>query len=142
VLRLKRLSIPAVLVAAFALSGFAASSAFAGHKFGGTEAWDPTRHAAAAGDTIHIYSFRQLVIETSNLGNVELRGNAKLESRCGPSSARHWCATAVSYKLATMKSCSHVFGEYIWTFLYVQASGQTAWHQLGHYHDVVVADCA
>jgi hypothetical protein len=141
VLRLKRLSILAVLVAAFALSGFAATSAFAGHKFGGTGAWDPTRHAAAVGDTIHIYSFRRLVIETSNFGNVGLRGNAKLESRCGPSSARHWCATAVSYKLATMKPCSHVFGD-IWTYLYVQASGQTAWHQLGHYHDVVGADCA
>jgi hypothetical protein len=141
VLRLK-ISIPAVLVAALALSGVAAMSAFAGHKFGGTQTWDPTRHAVAAGDTIHIFSFRRLVIESRNLGNTELTGNAKLQNRCGPPSARNWCATGVRYKLAIMMSCGHLFGEDICAHLYVQASGQTAWRQLGHYHDVVAADCA
>ena len=141
-LRLKKLSHPTTLVlAALVLSCIAASSALAGSKAAFGKPWDPTHHAVATNDTIHVYSFRKLVRKSSHLAVSIITGGALLKQRCGSASTRHWCATTVAYELTGVIGCGQG-GPAVWAHLYVRTSRQTTWRELGHYHDVVKTDCA
>jgi hypothetical protein len=142
-LRLKKIALPVALLAAASLSILAAS-AFAGAKPAVT--YDPMTHAIGTTNVIHIYSFRWLTTgrTTSYLAGSYMTGKGTLSHTCTVPWRNHQavCSTAVTYKLVGQLPCLALTDLKVWSHLYVRASGQTAWRELGHYHDVVAADCA
>lgn len=140
-LRPTKFALPVALLVAATVS-VCASSALAGAKQ--TVAYDPTAHTTAAGNVIHVYSFRWLTVaRTTGFGTTSIIDKGTLKHTCAGWWHHHLtvCSTPVTYKLAHPRSCRGVPFP-VWGRLYVKASGQTAWHELWHYGDVVAVDCA
>lgn len=141
---IKRLALLGAL-GTVAIACLPAASALAGSKLGLTVIWDPTQHTTTSADTIHIYSFRELMQRSgrTDAAHGDYVGSGQLSSRCGPSDARHWCTMPVQYELTTVHRCS--IGA-VWSHLYVRRimtrpDGTAPWRELTHYHDAVMQDC-
>ena len=145
--------LPRVCLLAAAALAVSAPGAFAGHKWPIREsAYDPVHHAAVTTQDIGLYSFRWLHARTP-LSIVPLFQQGTLRSH-GVLAERkpnsplcqimHHCIqrTNVGIRLTHLIFCpAREISGFVYTHLYVRPLGQSRWHELPHYHDVVVADC-